>query len=58
MIHYRVALNRQPAFENSRQAECPEAERAVAQILSLPLYRTLSDSAFEKIVTAVNDFTD
>jgi dTDP-4-amino-4,6-dideoxygalactose transaminase len=58
MIHYRVVLHRQPAFENSRQADCPEAERAVSQILSLPLYRTLSESAFEKVVNAVNEFGD
>ena len=58
MIHYRMALHRQPAFANSAQADCPEAERAVSQILSLPLYRTLSESAFDKVVKAINEFAD
>ncbi len=56
MIHYRMALHRQPAFENPAQFDCPEAARAVEEVLSLPLYRTLSDSAFEQVVTAINAF--
>jgi dTDP-4-amino-4,6-dideoxygalactose transaminase len=58
MIHYRVALHRQPAFENPRQAGCIEAERAVSEILSLPLYRTLRDSALEKVIHAIHEFAD
>lgn len=58
LIHYRMALHRQPAFENPAQPPCPEAEQAVSEILSLPLYRTLSESALEKVVHAVNEFAD
>jgi dTDP-3-amino-3,4,6-trideoxy-alpha-D-glucose transaminase len=35
-VHYPVPLHRQPAFQ--RDDRCPEAERACAEILSLPLW--------------------
>lgn len=58
MVHYRRALNRQPAFENCQQADCPEAQRAAAELLSLPLYPSLSEIQVEEITNAINGFAD
>jgi dTDP-4-amino-4,6-dideoxygalactose transaminase len=56
MIHYPVALHRQAAFAEASQASLPEAERAVEEVLSLPLNPYLSDAEVEIIVEAVNEF--
>jgi dTDP-4-amino-4,6-dideoxygalactose transaminase len=56
MIHYPVALHRQPAFADSSQPRLPEAERAADEVLSLPLQPDLSDAEVEKVADAVNEF--
>lgn len=56
MVHYPVALHRQSAFAEASQASLPEAERAVAEVLSLPLNPYLSEPEVETIIEAVNEF--
>jgi dTDP-4-amino-4,6-dideoxygalactose transaminase len=56
MIHYLVPLHQQPAFQDSSRAGVPEAERAAAEVLSLPLRPTLSEVEVEEVAKAVNDF--
>ncbi len=56
MVHYPVALHRQAAFAEASQASLPEAERAVEEVLSLPLNPYLSDAEVETIIEAVNEF--
>jgi dTDP-3-amino-3,4,6-trideoxy-alpha-D-glucose transaminase len=67
LIHYPIPLTRQPAFagmmrgtvtENggASSSECPTAERAAAEILSLPLHPRLADRDVERICSAVDHF--
>jgi dTDP-4-amino-4,6-dideoxygalactose transaminase len=55
LIHYPVPLTRQPAFEAFAPAECPAAERAAREVLSLPLHPRLADSDVIRIVDAVTE---
>jgi len=56
MVHYPVALHHQAAFAEASHASLPEAERAVEEVLSLPLNPYLSEAEVETIVEAVNEF--
>ncbi|MBZ5542492.1 MAG: DegT/DnrJ/EryC1/StrS family aminotransferase [Acidobacteriia bacterium] len=56
MVHYPVALHRQAAFAEASQASLPEAERAVEEVLSLPLNPYLSEAEVARIIEAVNEF--
>jgi dTDP-4-amino-4,6-dideoxygalactose transaminase len=38
LVHYPIAVSRQPAFASTYPAACPEAIRAADEVLSLPLY--------------------
>lgn len=57
-IHYPLPIYRQEAYAHLGVAEgaCPEAERAAAEVLSLPLYPELTDAQVEAVVEAVNHF--
>jgi dTDP-4-amino-4,6-dideoxygalactose transaminase len=41
LVHYPVAISRQPAFASANPAECPRADAAAAEVLSLPLHPAL-----------------
>ena len=56
LIHYPVPLPRQPAFAAIARGECPVADRAAAEILSLPLHPRLADGDVERIAQAVGAF--
>ncbi len=43
LVHYPVAIPRQPAMAEWAPASCPQAERAAADVLSLPLYPSIPD---------------
>jgi dTDP-4-amino-4,6-dideoxygalactose transaminase len=50
-IHYPVPVHLLPAFESrSRSRECPVAERAAGEILSLPLYPGLTCDQQHRVV--------
>jgi dTDP-4-amino-4,6-dideoxygalactose transaminase len=53
LVHYPRALSTQPAFQPYRRDECPEAERAAQELLSLPLHSRLSDADAERVVAGV-----
>jgi dTDP-4-amino-4,6-dideoxygalactose transaminase len=59
LIHYPIPLHLQPAFAElgGRAGDCPVAERACAEILSLPLFPGLSDEQAAVVAAAVRDAT-
>jgi dTDP-4-amino-4,6-dideoxygalactose transaminase len=57
-IHYPMPLHLQPAFHVSGQkrGECPNAERACREILSLPLWPCMPDSAVKEVAARIREF--
>ena len=57
LIHYPIPLHLQPAFAplGGRAGDLPAAEKACAEILSLPLYPELTDGQARAVVEAVRD---
>jgi dTDP-3-amino-3,4,6-trideoxy-alpha-D-glucose transaminase len=57
LIHYPIPLHLQPAFAwlGGRAGDLPVAERATAEVLSLPLYPELRDEQAAEVVQAVRD---
>jgi dTDP-4-amino-4,6-dideoxygalactose transaminase len=57
-IHYPLPIYRQAAYADLEvpPGDCPEAERAADEILSLPIYPELSDAQIAAVVDAVNGF--
>lgn len=56
MIHYPYLLHRQKLFRRSEQKSLPNAENAVNQILSLPLYPHLRSDEQTEIIAAIREF--
>jgi dTDP-4-amino-4,6-dideoxygalactose transaminase len=56
-VHYPTPIHHQPAyahpFENGPTSLFPEAERAAAEVLSLPIYPELSDAEVETVAAAL-----
>jgi dTDP-4-amino-4,6-dideoxygalactose transaminase len=57
LVHYPLPLHLQPAFAElgGRPGRLPVAERAAAEVLSLPLYPELTDAQAAAVVRAVRD---
>ena len=58
LIHYPIPLHLQPAFADpwpESRSDLPVAERACAEILSLPLYPELTDAQALHVVEAVRE---
>lgn len=57
-IHYPLPVYHQEAYAHLGvpAGDCPEAERAAAEVLSLPLYPELTDAQAGAVAEAVNDF--
>jgi len=55
-VHYQRVLYKQPAVRPFAGARCPQAEKAVKEILSLPLYPELSEQEITQICKKVKDF--
>lgn len=55
LIHYPIPLHLQPCFAHlgAKQGDFPVAERAAAEIFSLPLYPELSDDQVRTVAGAV-----
>ncbi|MCU1384327.1 MAG: fdtB 1, partial [Acidobacteria bacterium] len=56
LIHYPVAIPRQPALAAQQPADCPVAARLCGGILSLPLHPALRDDEVDEIAAAVHAF--
>jgi len=57
-VHYPVPLHLQPAFAASglKRGDLPVAERACREIVSLPLWPHMADSAVEEVAQRVREF--
>ena len=52
-VHY-IPVHRHPYYQRTTQANCPAAEKAYEQILSLPMFPTLSDDEFDRVIAAIH----
>ena len=57
LIHYPVPIPRQPAATVWSPAMCPVADRVTAEVVSLPLYPSLSPDALAEVTAAVAAFS-
>lgn len=56
-IHYPRPVHKEPAYEHlGRGADLSQAERAAAQVLSLPMYPELDDQSVDHVVRATRAF--
>jgi dTDP-4-amino-4,6-dideoxygalactose transaminase len=53
LVHYPIAIPRQPAFSAIASAPCPAAERAAAEVCSLPLHPLLPDEDADFVAAAL-----
>ena len=53
LIHYPVAIPRQPALAAEQPAECPIASRICDEVLSLPLNPALRDEDVDAVAAAI-----
>jgi dTDP-4-amino-4,6-dideoxygalactose transaminase len=56
LIHYPTSIARQPAVEATAPAPCPNADRACAELLSLPMYPSLAAAAVTRVLEAAISF--
>jgi dTDP-4-amino-4,6-dideoxygalactose transaminase len=54
-VHYPSAVHQQPAFAAFPRGELPATERAVAEVLSLPLHPELSDAEAASVAAALRE---
>ncbi|WP_370476808.1 DegT/DnrJ/EryC1/StrS family aminotransferase [Tamlana flava] len=57
LIHYPKPIHKQKAFKELSPLKLPVTERLHNEILSLPIYVTLSQNEMSKIVSAINKFS-
>jgi len=57
LIHYPVPIPRQPALAATEPADCPVANRICAEVVSLPMYPSLSDAAAATVTAAAAAFS-
>ncbi len=55
LVHYPVPLHRQAAFAGNPR-DCPEAEQAAREVLSLPLRPDLEEGEVDAVVDVVRCF--
>lgn len=53
LIHYPVAIPRQPALSSESPADCPIGERVCSEVLSLPLYPSMPEAHVDIVVEAI-----
>jgi dTDP-4-amino-4,6-dideoxygalactose transaminase len=53
LVHYPVPMPKQPAFAAAAPADCPAANRACEEVLSLPLHPHLTDAEVDAVIAAV-----
>jgi len=57
-VYYPLPLHLQPCFAylGYREGQCPEAERASKEVLSLPIYPELTTTQLDEVIAAVRGF--
>jgi dTDP-4-amino-4,6-dideoxygalactose transaminase len=57
-VYYPTPLHLQPCFAylGGRTGQCPEAERAAAEVLSLPVYPELTRGQQDQVIEAIREF--
>lgn len=58
LIHYPVPIPRQPALAATQPADCPIAARVCNEVVSLPLYPSLTDRDVSNVIDAARSFSD
>jgi dTDP-4-amino-4,6-dideoxygalactose transaminase len=53
LVHYPTIISQQTAFESLTPADCPHATRVAGEVLSLPLYPGMADSAVTSVTEAI-----
>jgi len=53
-VYYPVPVHKQPAYAKHENPPCPNAERACAEILSIPVHPAVTDADREQVAAAVN----
>jgi dTDP-4-amino-4,6-dideoxygalactose transaminase len=53
LVHYPIPIPQQPALATEQPAECPVATRVCREVLSLPLYPSLSEAAVVEVAAAL-----
>jgi len=56
LVHYPVAVHRQPVYAAYHVQHFPRAEQVAADELSLPIGPTLTDDDVHTIIQAINTF--
>lgn len=56
MIHYPNPPHRQKCYANNSWGELPIADRLAREVLSLPIYPTMSSNQVAYVIDVVNDF--
>ncbi len=58
MVYYPIGLHLQPCFDHlgMQPGSLPETERAMAEVISLPIYPELSDAQQDEVVAAIREF--
>ena len=58
MIYYPVALHLQPCFAHLgyTAGSLPVTERAMAEVISLPIYPELTDAQQDEVIGAIREF--
>ncbi|MCC7126351.1 MAG: DegT/DnrJ/EryC1/StrS family aminotransferase [Acidobacteria bacterium] len=54
LIHYPVPIPRQPALAATNPAQCPVADRVCDEVLSLPMYPSLTDADVAAVIAAAS----
>jgi dTDP-4-amino-4,6-dideoxygalactose transaminase len=57
-VYYPLPLHLQPCFGylEYKQGQCPESEKAAAEVISIPIYPELTPAQLDEVVAAVRGF--